>query len=80
VLPALNISKTAAARHLGISRTTLYELLNEETPVTPQLALRLGKLCGNGPRLWLNLQQDHDLRTLEPQMASDLAQIPTLSE
>ena len=80
VLPALNISKTAAARHLGISRTTLYELLNEESPVTPQLALRLGKLCGNGPRLWLNLQQDYDLRTLEPQMASDLAQIPTLSE
>ncbi|MDZ7790140.1 MAG: HigA family addiction module antitoxin [Xanthomonadales bacterium] len=65
ILPALGISKTAVAEHLGISRTTLYELLNEETPVTPQLALRLGKLCGNGPKLWLNLQQDYDLRTLE---------------
>ena len=80
VLPALGISMAAAARHLGISRTTWYELLNEETPVTPQLALRLGKLCSNGPRLWLNLQQDYDLRTLEPQMASDLAQVPNLSE
>ncbi|MDZ7711682.1 MAG: hypothetical protein U5L06_00500 [Rhodovibrio sp.] len=48
--------------------------------MTPQLALRLGKLCGNGPKLWLNLQQDYDLRTLEPQMAQDLARIPTLSE
>lgn len=80
VLPALGISKTAVAQHLRISRTTLYELLREETPVTPRLALRLGKLCGNGPRLWLNLQQDYDLRTLEPQMARDLEQIPTLSD
>ena len=79
VLPAFGISKMAVAEHLGISRTTLYELLREQTPVTPRLALRLGKLCGNGPKLWLNLQQDYDLRTLEPQMAQDLQQIPTLS-
>ena len=79
VLPALGTSKTAVAEYLGISRTTLYELLREETPVTPRLALRLGKLCGNGPKLWLNLQQDYDLRTIEPQMAKDLEQIPTLS-
>ncbi len=80
VLPALGISKAAMARHLGISRRTLYDLLSERTPVTPNLALRLGKLCGNGPTLWLNLQRDHDLRTLEAEMAQELARIPTLEE
>jgi plasmid maintenance system antidote protein VapI len=25
------------------------------------MAVRLGKLCGNGPRLWLNLQSGYDL-------------------
>jgi len=78
VLPALGISKAAMARHLRISRRTLYDLLNERTPVTANLALRLGKLCGNGPALWLNLQRDYDLRTLQAEMADDLAQIPTL--
>ena len=78
VLPALGISKAAFARHLGISRQTLYALLDEETPVTPNLALRLGRLCGNGAVLWLNLQRDYDLRVLEPQMAEDLARIPRL--
>jgi plasmid maintenance system antidote protein VapI len=28
-----------------------------ELPLTPGIALRLGKLCGNGPDLWLNLQK-----------------------
>lgn len=79
VLPALNISKSAFARHIGVSRQTLYDLLAERTPVTPNLALRLGKLCGNGPALWLNMQRDYDLRTLSAEMEAELARIPTLS-
>lgn len=78
ILPELKLSKSALARHLRISRPTLYELLNERAPVTPNLALRLGKLCGNEPAFWLNLQRDYDLRTLQPKMAQDLAKIPTL--
>lgn len=79
VLPALNISKSAFARHIGVSRQTLYDLLAERTPVTPNLALRLGKLCGNGPALWLNMQRDYDLRTLGAEMEAELDKIPTLS-
>jgi addiction module HigA family antidote len=48
LLPALAISKAAFAAHLGISRNTLYKLLNEEQPVTLELALRLDKALGNG--------------------------------
>ena len=29
--------------------------------VTPEMAVRLGKFCGNGPGLWLRLQQTYDL-------------------
>ena len=39
---------------LGVSRQTLYDVLKEKQPVTPMMALRLGKLCGNGPGLWPN--------------------------
>ena len=42
------------------------------------MALRLGRFFGNGPELWLNLQRNYDLRTLEVEMADELAAIPTL--
>jgi plasmid maintenance system antidote protein VapI len=43
------------------------------------MALRIGKLCGNGPDLWLNLQRKYDLWRAEKDMAKDLAKIPTLT-
>src|SRR5260370_10469840 len=57
ILPALDRPKTEIAKLLGVSRQTLYDILEEKQPVTPVMALRLGKLCGNGPDLWLNLQK-----------------------
>jgi antitoxin HigA-1 len=75
VIPALDLPKTEIARRLGISRQTLYDILDEKQPVTPAMALRFGKFLGNGADFWLNLQQDYDLRTLEPKMAKELAKI-----
>src|SRR2546423_15059861 len=56
ILPALGRTRAEIARLLGISRQTLHSILIERAPVTPEMALRLGKLCGNGPELWLALQ------------------------
>jgi antitoxin HigA-1 len=75
VIPALALPKAEIARRLGISRQTLYDILDEKQPVTPAMALQLGKFFGNGPEFWLNLQRDHDLRTLEPKMREELAAI-----
>ena len=61
ILPALSVSKTAVADALGISRQTLYDILNEKQPVTAEMAVRFGKLFGNGARFWINLQRSHDL-------------------
>jgi antitoxin HigA-1 len=60
VLPALGIERKRFAEHLGVSRTTLYQLLNEERPVTPDIAARLSLALGNTARFWLNLQANHD--------------------
>jgi addiction module HigA family antidote len=61
VLPALGRRRAEIARLLGVSRQTLHAILTERSPVTPEMALRLGKLCGNGPELWLVLQTRYDL-------------------
>ena len=78
VVPALGKSKAEIARLLGVSRHTLYELLGERQPVTPQMAHRLGKLCGNGPGLWLRMQTNYDLAVTGKAMAAELERIPTL--
>jgi addiction module HigA family antidote len=78
VLPALGRPKTEIAKLLGVSRQTLYDLIEEKQPVTPAMALRLGKLCGNGPDLWLNLQRRYDLHRAERELGAKIKAIPTL--
>ncbi len=77
VLPALRLTVSGAARQLRVSRQMLHRILGAEAPVTVPMALRLGKLCGNGPRLWLNLQREHDLWHIEKELKSELRAIPT---
>jgi len=80
ILPAIGKPKTEIAELLGIGRQTLYDILSERKPVTVQMALRIGKLVGNGPDFWLNLQKNYDLVIAEKEMASKVAKIPTLHE
>jgi addiction module HigA family antidote len=77
VLPELDRPMTEIARSLGISRQLLYSIVNEKAPVTPEVAVRLGKLVGNGPRLWVNMQAAYDLWHAE--RAVDVSKIPTLA-
>src|SRR6202047_5567279 len=63
ILPALDRPKTEIARLLGVSRQTLYDILDERQPVTPVMALRLGQLWGDGPHPLPTLQKRHDLHS-----------------
>lgn len=78
VLPALGRPKAEIARLLGVSRESLYRILDEKQPVTPTMAVKLGKLCGNGPRLWMRMQANVDLWTAEREV--DVSGIPTLEQ
>jgi len=77
VLPALDMSVSEAARQLRISRQVLHRILSETSAVTPEMALRLGQFCGNGPELWLNLQATYDLWHARKAMAAEIRKIPT---
>lgn len=68
ILPTLDRPRTEIAKFLGVSRQTLYDVLKEKQQVTPGMALRLGKLCGNGPDLWLSLQRRYDLHQAEQEL------------
>lgn len=79
VIPALGRSVSEIAELLGVSRQTLHAILVERAAITPAMALRLGRLCGNGAELWLNLQTKYDLAVVSVAMAAELDSIPTLS-
>lgn len=81
ILPALKAAghtQDDIATKLGVTRQTLVNLAGEKTSVTPEMALRLGKLCGNGPDVWMSLQASWDIEQAQGAMAAELARIPTL--
>jgi addiction module HigA family antidote len=55
VLPEVKKSKAEISRLLGISRQHLHDILAERKPVSPEVAVRLGKLFGNGAGLWIRM-------------------------
>jgi len=77
VLPALRLSVSAAARELRISRQTLHRILSGRQSITPEMALRIGQFCGNGPGLWLRMQLRYDLWLAGKRMAGELKRIPS---
>ncbi len=76
VIPATGKSKAEIARLLGISRQQLYDILAEKKPVSPAVAVRLGKLFGNGAGLWARMQNAYD--TWYAERDTDVSNVPTL--
>jgi antitoxin HigA-1 len=79
VLPELRMSAAQFAGKIGVSRQMLHGILTERHSVTPEMAARIGKLLGNGPGLWLRMQQSYDLWRVEHEKADELARISTLT-
>jgi addiction module HigA family antidote len=77
VLPALRMSVSDAAKALGVSRQILHRVLAGESAVTPEMALRFGKFCGNGPEVWLNMQISRDLWDARQAIADQIDAIET---
>jgi addiction module HigA family antidote len=55
------LSITAAAEALGVTRTTLSELVNGKRGISPEMAVRLSKVFGGKPQTWLVQQAQYDL-------------------
>src|SRR5690554_3791988 len=76
VIPATGKSKAEIARMLGISRQHLHDILAERKPVSPEVAVRLAKLFGNAPLVWIRMQKAYDAWHASREV--DVSSIPTL--
>lgn len=77
VVPELGITQAEFARQLQVSRQTVSELLRENRPLTPDMAIRLAKLVGGTPGTWLRMQQVVDIWEVEH---SDMKKYATIKK
>ncbi len=56
-----NVSVTAAALHLGVTRATLSRILNGNAGISAEMALSLSEALGTSPELWTGMQSQYDL-------------------
>ena len=57
----LGLTITAAAAALGVTRTTLSELVNGKRGISPEMAVRLAQVFGGSGESWLVQQAQYDL-------------------
>jgi len=55
------LTQGKVAENIGVSTRTINLICNKHRGVTPEMALKLGKLFNQSPQFWLNMQQKHDL-------------------
>ena len=60
-LEPFQLSARQVAAKLKVAPSTFNRLLNGESSVTPEMALRLSKTLGRSPESWLSLQHNYDL-------------------
>ena len=78
-LPDYGLTASGLASAIGVSRQSVNELLRGRRAVSPEMALRLGKLFGNSPEFWLNAQRAVDLWDAAQAIKDDVAGIKRLS-
>jgi addiction module HigA family antidote len=65
ILPSVGLSVTAAAKTLGVSRQLLHDILAERRPLSAVMCLKLSRLLGGSPEVWMRLQAAYDLKMAE---------------
>jgi antitoxin HigA-1 len=77
-LPDFELTVATLADALGVSRQSVNELLRGRRAVSPEMALRLGRLFGNSPEFWLNAQRAVDLWDAAQAIKKEIARIKPL--
>ena len=61
IIEALDLSVTAAARVLGVTRPALSALVNERAHLSPEMALRIEKAFGVSMDTLMRMQNSYDI-------------------
>ena len=65
ILPSVGLSVKAAAKALGVSREMLHGILAGRKPMSAIMCLKVSRLFGGSPEVWMRLQAAYDLKKAE---------------
>jgi addiction module HigA family antidote len=77
-MPDYGLTVSTLASALGVSRQSINELVRGRRAVSPEMALRLGRLFGNSAEFWLNLQRSIDLFDAQAAAGGEVERIQPL--
>jgi addiction module HigA family antidote len=77
-MPDYGLTVSTLASALGVSGQSINELVRERRAVSPEMALRLGRLFGNSAEFWLNLQRSIDLFDAQATTGAEVEHIKPL--
>jgi addiction module HigA family antidote len=61
LIEATGLTVTEVAGMLKVSRQAVSNIINKKADVSPEMALRIARVFGGTPDIWLRLQAKYDL-------------------
>ncbi len=78
ILVERRLSQAHFARVIGVAPMRISHVVKGARPVTAELALLFGRVFGQSPQYWLNLQASYDLKLAERAIANQLKDLSEL--
>lgn len=79
-LEPLDITPYRLAKDLGVSTSSILDLVHNKRKISVEMALRLSKYFGTTSKFWLNMQNELDLRETSKKLENDLNKIPSCKQ
>ncbi len=76
-LEPLEITPYRLAKDLGVSTSSVLDLVHNKRKISVEMALRLSKYFGTSSKFWLNMQNELDLREAKEKLGDVLVKIPS---
>ncbi len=70
ILNANDLTVTAGARLLKVTRTTLSNIINGKSDLSPEMCYRIAAVFGGTPEIWANLQTKYNLHEVADKVKS----------
>ena len=74
-LEPLHITPYRLSKDLGVSSSSILDLVHGKRKITVEMSLRFSKYFGTTSKFWLNMQNELDLREAEVKLVNDLEKI-----
>lgn len=75
----LGLTAGKVAKACGIARTRIERIVAEQIGISGDTALRLGRVLGTGPELWMNLQSRYEIETARVALGGEIDRLQPIA-